>query len=126
MAAEGGAAAPEGALVDRRYLARLGRHLGHLALDELLEDGLIELVDRRARLEGARRGGSASDIGALAHDLVALSGHLGLAPLSQAAAMLDRRARDGNAAAARQAAVAVVALIDRSIDALAAATKDKS
>lgn len=84
---------PDRPMLDTGYLARLGGHVGAVALAELLTDGLIELADRMARLDEAA--GDPDAIARLAHDLVGMAGHLGLARLSAAAAEAHRLVRDG-------------------------------
>ncbi|MEM6487939.1 MAG: Hpt domain-containing protein [Pseudomonadota bacterium] len=80
-------------IVDDQYLERLGRHLGEDALGEILADGGLELADRRARLAELIGTEDLPAIAAIAHDLVAVAGHLGLAALSKDAAALERGAR---------------------------------
>lgn len=105
--------------LDSAYLARLSRQLGQTVLDELLADGVIELTDRVARIDEAWRHGDAKGMRRLGHDLVGMSGHLGLIRLSAAAADLAQRlqAGDDNVGAAarevcREGAVAAEALRD--------------
>ncbi len=110
------AAHPEPPVLDAAYLARLRALLGDPVLDELLEDGLIELADRMARLRDLRRAEDFEGLARLGHDLVGMAGHLGLAALSAAAAGLNRAARDGAAcdgAAGGAAAGAAEAASDR-------------
>ncbi len=88
---------PEKPTLDAEYLARLSGHLGASVLAELLADGLIELTDRLARLEELAAAGNLDGIARLGHDLVGMTGHLGLTRLSAAAARINRAARDGAA-----------------------------
>ena len=88
---------PEKPTLDAEYLARLSGHLGASVLAELLADGLIELTDRLARLEELAAAGDLDGIARLGHDLVGMTGHLGLSRLSAAAAGINRAARDGAA-----------------------------
>ena len=86
---------PEKPTLDTEYLARLARHLGASVLAELLADGLIELTDRLARLDELAAAGDLDGIARLGHDLVGMTGHLGLTRLSAAAAEMNRAAREG-------------------------------
>ncbi len=88
---------PEKPTLDTGYLARLGGHLGASVLAELLADGLIELTDRLARLEELAAAGDLDGIARLGHDLVGMTGHLGLTRLSAEAAEMNRAARGGAA-----------------------------
>ncbi len=98
---------PEKPTLDTGYLARLGGHLGASVLAELMADGLIELTDRLARLDELAVAGDLDGIARLGHDLVGMTGHLGLTRLSAAAAGMNRAAREGVA----DQAVAIVAEI---------------
>lgn len=86
---------PELPVLDVEYLVRLGGHIGDFVLSELLADGLIELIDREARLDELDRAGDLESIARIGHDLVGMAGHLGLTRLSAAAAKMNRAARDG-------------------------------
>ena len=86
---------PERSTLDTAYLARLGGHVGETIMAELLADGMIELADRLARLAELEAAGDLDGIARLGHDLVGMTGHLGLARLSAAAAAMNRAARDG-------------------------------
>lgn len=81
-------------VLDTAFLDRLGRHVGHEALTELLADGLIEIVDRLDALARAVEAGARADALALGHDLAGLAGHLGLTRLSHAAVAMNRAGRD--------------------------------
>ena len=85
---------PERPTLDTAYLARLGGHLGASVMAELLADGLIELTDRLARLAELAAAGDLDGIARLGHDLVGMTGHLGLTRLSAAAAEMNRAARE--------------------------------
>ncbi|MCL5776030.1 Hpt domain-containing protein [Limibaculum sp. FT325] len=122
MARPGPEAAPQRALVDAGYLDRLELAIGGEVLAELLSDGAIELADRLGRLEHVAREGDRPAVAALAHDIVAVAGHMGLGALSAAAVELCRALRedDDDPAAGRLALLAssVIALGIPSIDAL--------
>ena len=91
---------PKRPMLDTDYLARLRGHLGASVLAELLADGLIELTDRLARLDELAAAGDFDGIARLGHDLVGMTGHLGLSRLSAAAAEMNRAAREGAGAQA--------------------------
>jgi HPt (histidine-containing phosphotransfer) domain-containing protein len=74
---------------------------------ELLADGLIELTDRLARLAELAAAGDLESIARLGHDLVGMTGHLGLTRLSAAAAEMNRAARKGAAGRAKREAAEV-------------------
>ena len=98
---------PERPTLDTAYLARLGGHLGASVMAELLADGLIELTDRLARLAELAAAGDLDGIARLGHDLVGMTGHLGLTRLSAAAAEMNRAAREGAAGQAKREAAEV-------------------
>jgi hypothetical protein len=92
---------------DEGYLVRLESHVGRRVLDELLAEGAEALVERAADLERLAAAPEAGRVRALAHDLVALAGHLGLAALSARAEALERTAlAGGGSLGAETAAVA--------------------
>ncbi len=109
---------PERPTLDTEYLARLSGHLGASVLAELLADGLIELTDRLARLEELAAAGNLDGIARLGHDLVGMTGHLGLSRLSAAAAGINRAARDGAAGQAVAEAVEVRRLGSEAVEAM--------
>lgn len=83
--------------LDGNYLARLGRHLGEPALTELLSDGMIEVSDRLMRMTTAAAAGRREEVGRLAHDMIGLAGHLGLARVSLTAVDIADLARQSGA-----------------------------
>jgi len=98
-------AEPEPPTLDAAYLARLRALLGDAVLDELLQDGLIELADRLVRLAEMRAADDRDGLAKLGHDLVGMAGHLGLSALSVAAAAMNRAARGASAEASALAAM---------------------
>ena len=109
---------PEKPTLDTEYLARLGGHLGTSVMAELLADGLIELTDRLARLEELAAAGDLDGIARLGHDLVGMTGHLGLTRLSAAAAEMNRVAREGAAGRAVLEAAQVRRLGSEAVEAM--------
>ncbi len=109
---------PERSTLDTAYLARLGGHVGKTIMAELLADGLIELTDRLARLGELAAAGDLDGIARLGHDLVGMTGHLGLTRLSAAAAGINRAARDGPAGQAVAEAVEVRRLGSEAVEAM--------
>ena len=86
---------PERPMLDTGYLERLAGHVGTTVLAELMADGLIELTDRLARLAELEAAGDLDGIARLGHDLVGMTGHLGLTRLSASAAAMNSAAREG-------------------------------
>ena len=109
---------PEKPTLDAEYLARLSGHLGASVLAELLADGLIELTDRLARLDELAAAGDLDGIARLGHDLVGMTGHLGLTRLSAAAAEMNRAARGGAAGQAEAEAAEVRRLGSEAVEAM--------
>ena len=109
---------PEKPTLDAEYLARLSGHLGASVLAELLADGLIELTDRLARLDELAAVGDLDGIARLGHDLVGMTGHLGLTRLSAAAAGINRAARGGAAGQAVAEAAQVRRLGSEAVEAM--------
>jgi HPt (histidine-containing phosphotransfer) domain-containing protein len=109
---------PEKPTLDTEYLRRLSGHLGASVLAELLADGLIELTDRLARLDELAAAGNLDGIARLGHDLVGMTGHLGLTRLSAAAAGMNRAARDGAAGRAVAEAAEVRRLGSEAVEAM--------
>lgn len=111
-------AEPERPTLDTDHLDRLEGHIGQAALAELIADGLIELADRLNRLAELERTRDLDAMARLGHDLVGMSGNLGLARLSEAAGEMNRAARDGDPPAALAEASAVRRLGLEAADAL--------
>ena len=100
------ASEPDLPILDEGFLGRLAGYVGQSILAELAADGLIELADRLGRLAEQMADGDLDAVARIGHDLVGISGHLGLARLSAAAAAMNRAARNGDRAAS-------VAQVDR-------------
>ena len=109
---------PARPVLDEDYLLRLEKHLGRDVTLELAADGLIELTDRLARLDQLALDGEMAEIAALAHDLAGMSGHLGLARLSQMSVELNRNARAGETTDAGELIAPVVEVAPASLEAL--------
>ncbi|MEM6972602.1 MAG: hypothetical protein AAF577_07335 [Pseudomonadota bacterium] len=116
-------------MLDHAWLDRLTRMLGPDTLRELFADGVMSLHDRQrviAECLGAEPSSNTSrDLAGVAHDLVAMAGHLGLGEVAASARALDAAAQAAIVAGGvddptRDLAMATVAAIDRGLEALAA------
>lgn len=123
MARSGASATSQRALIDVGYLDRLEATLGADSLAELLADGMLELSDRIDTLQKLALSGDRVAVAALAHDIVAVSGHMGLGALSAATAELSRALREkadiGTERGLTGVVAPVIAIAQPSIDALA-------
>ena len=111
--------APPPPVVDRDYLARLSKHIGHAETCELMADGAMELSDKLDRLRRIVDGTEEGSIAELAHDIAGAAGHLGLSALSMAAVDANRLAREDGAKDARDLADRIFACEPEAMSAIA-------
>lgn len=97
----GGAGAPH---TDERALGALRAAVGPAAFAELFDDCLFEVAERLGRLEDLVAAGDLPAARRLAHDLVSVAGHIGLAAVSAVAADLEACCIEADPVAARAVA----------------------
>lgn len=114
--------AAEVPLIDRTMIEGLRAALGP-ATDALIAKASGVVEERMARI-AALAVAPGEDLARLAHEIGGVSAQVGLKRLSAEALSLERLAREGDAAAVRRAAPALIATARETMDALAEADAD--
>lgn len=83
-----------GAQLDREVMQNLRDAVGQAIFDELVEDAIFEITERIARIEHLTQTPDLAGVAAIAHDLVAISGQIGMCGVSEIAAGLERCCQD--------------------------------
>lgn len=118
VGASGKMGRPRAPVLDEDYLERLRSQLGHEVYTELARDAAIEIADRLEELDGLVAAGDRQGVARVAHDLIAIAGHLGLSALSAAAADMNRAAREPGGVPLPAAVAPVRDLSEPSLEAL--------
>lgn len=93
--------------------------VGHAVFEEVFEDAAFEITDRLARIETMVKADQYDQITRIAHDLVAVSGTIGLSGVSEIAASLEFACNDGDLVAANAIAGRLVRVGEDSLVAAA-------
>ena len=115
-----------GAQLDRSVMKDLRDAVGQTVFDELIEDAIFEITERIARIEQLSQSGDIAAISPIAHDLVAISGQVGMSGVSEIAAGLERCCLDGAQVSAQAIAQRLVRVGEASLVAAAEMSIDLS
>ncbi|MGB0505699.1 MAG: Hpt domain-containing protein [Pikeienuella sp.] len=88
-------------VIDHEAMSALRDAVGADAFDEILEDALFEITERLSRIERLAQQGKFAAVGAVAHDVVAVAGQIGMADVSRVAASLEYCCLDEDEISAR-------------------------
>lgn len=115
-----------GAQLDRAVMRDLRDAVGPAVFDELIEDAIFEVTERIGRIEQLSQSRDVAAIAPIAHDLVAISGQVGMCGVSEIAAGLERCCLDGALVSAQAIAQRLVRVGEASLVAAAEMSIDLS
>lgn len=110
--------------LDRAAMKELRDTVGQAVFDELIEDAIFEVTERIARIEQLITSGDLIAMAPIAHDLVAVTGQVGMSGVSEIAASLERCCLDEATVSAQAIAhrlarigeASLVAAVEMSVD----------
>ena len=112
--------------LDREVMKDLRDTVGQSIFDELIEDAIFEITERIARIEQLSLSSDMDGMAAIAHDLVAIAGQIGMCGVSEIAAGLERCCQDKALVSAQAIAQRLVRVGEASLVAAAEMSIDPS
>lgn len=112
--------------LDRDVMKDLRDTVGRVVFNELIEDVIFEVTERIARIEQLNQSGDMAAMATIAHDLVAISGQVGMCGVSEIAAALERCCQDQALVSAQAIAQRLVRVGEASVVAAAEMSVDLS